>query len=263
VTDIVGDEANLFTPERRKRIRTVVLEQGRATVPRLSQQFRVSEVTIRKDLAWLEGAGQVQRVHGGAVVLERDEIEHDFARREKQRQEEKARIGRVAAELVHNGDTIALDSSSTALALARCLRERRGLTVITNGLRTAQELVGAEGVTILMPGGIVRPESLSLVGGWGASMFSRVHIARVFLGAQGITMAEGLMDVNTEEVIMKREMMEAAREVVALVDHSKWGHIALATSCAFERIAHIVTNEPVASEFREAVGKRGITLHLA
>ncbi len=83
MTELVESELNLFTFERRKRIRMVVMGQGRATVPELSQQFGVSEVTIRKDLAWLEMQGQVQRVHGGAVALERDEIEHNFARRDR------------------------------------------------------------------------------------------------------------------------------------------------------------------------------------
>lgn len=263
MTELVESELNLFTPERRKRIRMVVVRLGRATVPELSQQFGVSEVTIRKDLAWLEVQGQVQRVHGGAVALERDEIEHDFAGREKQQQQEKARIGRVAAELVHDGDTIALDTSSTALAMARCLRERRGLTVITNGLRTAQELAGVAGITVLMPGGMVRSESLSLVGGWGINMLGQVHITRAFLGAQGITVAEGLTDVNAEEVMMKRNMVAAAREVVALVDHSKWGRVALATSCPFEQIGYIVTDGPIAPEFRESAIEKGIILHFA
>jgi DeoR/GlpR family transcriptional regulator of sugar metabolism len=263
VTELVEGELNLFTPERRKRIRTVVVEMGRATVPELSQHFGVSEVTIRKDLAWLEGLGQLQRVHGGAVALERDEIEHNFARREKQQQQEKARIGQVAARLVRDGDTIALDTSSTALALARCLRDRYGLTIITNGLRTAQELAGVEGITILMPGGIVRSESLSLVGDWGVSMLSQIHITRAFLGAQGITTAEGLTDVNAEEVTMKRNMVAAAREVVALVDRTKWGRVALATSCSFEQIDHLVTNMPIVPDFREAAIEQNIMLHLA
>ncbi len=172
-------------------------------------------------------------------------------------------IGQVAAGLVHDGDTIALDTSSTALALARCLRERRGLTVITNGLRTAQELAGVEGITVLMPGGVIRSESLSLVGGWGINMLSQVHITRAFLGAQGITVAEGLTDVNAEEVTMKRNMIAAAREIVALVDHSKWGRIALATSCPFEQISHIITDGSIAPEFREAAIEKGIILHFA
>ena len=240
----------LFTTERRAHIAALVLAQQRVTVAALRARFGVSEVTLRKDLDWLEDHGQLVRTHGGAIAPQREIAESAFAVRERQQHAEKHRIGQAAAALVHDGDTIALDASTTALALARCLTERQELTVVTSGLRVAQELATATGVMVLMPGGMVRAEAFSLVGGWGTSLLEQVHIHKAFVGAQGLTITEGLTDVNADEIAMKRALVNAAREVVAIVDHTKWEHVALATFCDFTALTHIITDEPTPSTLR-------------
>ncbi|MBA3825884.1 MAG: DeoR/GlpR transcriptional regulator [Ktedonobacterales bacterium] len=250
----------LFTAERRQQIATLVAAAGRVTVAELRARFGVSEVTLRKDLIALEGEGKLQRTHGGAIILPHEVTEQDFVRREALQAAEKARIATMATTLVVDGTTIALDASTSALALARQVRGRRDLTVVTSGLRITLELAGAPGITVLMPGGQVRPEALSLVGGWGAGVLGQVHIQRAFVGAQGLTQAAGLTDVNAAEVAMKRDLVGAASEVVALVDHTKWGQAALATFCPFEALSTIVTDASVAPDLAHAAQQAGIAL---
>jgi DeoR/GlpR family transcriptional regulator of sugar metabolism len=234
--------APLFTHERRQQIAHILEAQQRVTVSELSRLFSVSEVTIRKDLAWLETQKVAVRTHGGAVAVVAGTNEMGFDVREHLQQTEKDRIGSAAADSVQNGETIFIDASTTGLAMAQLLKTRRDLTVVTNGLRSGMILVGLPGISVLIPGGILREESFSLVGTWGTAVLKQIHISRAFLGARGFTFNEGLTDVNGEEVELKRAIVASAREVVAIIDHSKWGEIALATFCPIERIKMIITD---------------------
>ena len=136
--------------------------------------------------------------------------------------------------MVVDGESIAFDASTTALAVARHLRHGAAgahLTVITNGLRIAQELAGIPGITVAMPGGFVRWEALSVVGPLGDGLFRKVNVQKAFLGAAGFSLESGLSDATEEEAQIKRSMADAAQEVIGIVDSSKWGRSAFATFC--------------------------------
>jgi DeoR/GlpR family transcriptional regulator of sugar metabolism len=253
----------LFTHERRQQIAQILEAQQRVTVAELSQLFSVSEVTIRKDLTWLETQKIAVRTHGGAVLALAGTNEIGFDIREHLKQSEKDRIGAAAASMVQDGETIFIDASTTGLAMAQLLRSRRELTVVTNGLRSGMMLVGVPGISVLIPGGMLRETSFSLVGTWGAAMLKQIHISRAFLGARGFTLNEGLTDVNGEEVELKREIIASAREVVAIIDHSKWGQVALATFCPLEHIKMIITDAKAPHEMIELVRARDIEVSIA
>ena len=195
---LTNTTSTLFTHERRQYIIQLLEQQQRVTVLELSQLFAVSEVTIRKDLAWLESQKLAVRTHGGAVLPTSGPTEIGFDLRERLQQEEKEHIGTVAASMVQDGETIAIDASTTALAMAQFLKNKRELTVVTNGLRAGMELAQVPGISVLMPGGMLRQESYSLVGSWSESILQRIHISKAFLGAKGFTLAEGLTDVHGE-----------------------------------------------------------------
>ncbi|MDB5078094.1 MAG: hypothetical protein JWP00_18 [Chloroflexi bacterium] len=251
--------SDLFTHERRQQIINILEEQQRATVPELSRRFDVSEVTIRKDLAWLANLKPIVRTHGGAVLVSGNGNELDFDTRERLQHQEKARIGAAGANLVNDGETIALDSSTSALYLARALRSTfKELTVVTNNLRSAMELCGKPGVSVIMSGGIVRWEAYSLINTLEDSIFQHVHIKRAFVGAKGFSLDEGLTDVNRDEVLLKRTMVEAAKEVVALIDHTKWDRIALATFCKTDRLKTIITDAATPKHLIATVRDYGI-----
>jgi len=259
-----ADEPILFTPERRQQIVRTLEEEQRVTVPELSQYFAVSEVTIRKDLAWLEAQGLVVRTHGGAILttVESSASEMGFDLRVRLQSAEKERIGEAAASYVQDGETIALDASTTALAMAPFLRSKRELTVVTNGVRTAMDLIQAPAVSVLMLGGMLRQESFSLVGTWGRSVLQQIHIGKAFVGARGLTTREGLTDVNGEEVELKRAIVEAAKEVIAVIDASKWDQVALATFCPLERLTRIITDVQAPMHLVEQMRKVGIEVIL-
>lgn len=236
---------DVFARERQNDIARIVEELGRARVTGLADRFGVSAVTIRKDLVVLEREQRLLRTHGGAIALEQRAPERAFEVRERLHRSEKIAIGRAAADLVTDGESIALDASTTALYVARALKARGGwhqVTVMTNGLRIASELSGVPGLAVAVPGGWVRWEARSVVGGLGEAVFGRINIQKAFVGSAGFTIESGLSDASEEEALMKRAMVNAAREVIAIVDHTKWGRTAVATFCPTTGITRVLTD---------------------
>ena len=255
---------DVFAEERQDHIARIVEEHGRARVADLASTFRVSGVTIRKDLAALERQGRVVRTHGGAVTLGRAGAERAFDVRERIQPDEKDAIGREAAGMVVDGESIALDASTTALALARHLKARGGwlhLTVITNGLRIASELAGHPGISVVMPAGFLRWEALSLVGPLGEGLFEKVNIQKAFMGAAGFSIEAGLSDATEEEAQIKRLMVEGASEVVGLVDHTKWERAAFATFCETADLDAVITDAGAPAAMVEQLRRSGIAIH--
>lgn len=215
------------------------------TVAELGALFGVSEVTIRSDLAYLAERGLVLRTHGGATLPERRQLELSHAARERINVELKQRIARAALELVGDHESIILDASTTALQIARAIKERSGwagLTVVTNGVFTAIELVGVPGVTTIVTGGILRETAVSVTGSFAQELLAKVNVNVGFFGGVGLTAEHGLTDADIAEVQMKTSMVDACRRVVAVVDHTKLGQVALATFAPIERIGLVITD---------------------
>jgi DeoR/GlpR family transcriptional regulator of sugar metabolism len=256
-----ASSGDVFARERQEHIVRLVEEHGRARVSDLAGRFGVSAVTIRKDLLALESEQRLVRTHGGAIARGRSRPELSFDIRERLQADEKRGIGAAAAALVHDGESIVMDASTTALSVARHLKAIDGwsqLTVITNGLRLSSELAGQAGITVLMLGGRVRWEALSVVGQLGDGLFRRVNVQKAFLGAAGFTLESGLADATEEESQIKRSMVAAAREVIAIVDHTKWEHAAFATFCPTDRLSVVLTDQQAPEPMvRDLVG-RGI-----
>ncbi len=260
------DLSLIFTRERRDLIARIVQEHGRARVADLSQRMRVSTVTIRKDLEALAAEGRILRAHGGALAITDAAAEGAFDVRERYQRAEKDRIGAAAAATVVDGESVALDASTTALAVARHLRARGGwvhLTVITNGLRIASELAGVPGITVAMPGGFVRWEAMSVVGPLGEGLLSRVNIQRAFMGAAGFTIESGLSDATQEEADIKRLMTTHARQVIGVIDHTKWERAAFATFCSTQELTTIISDAPPARPTVDALTRLGVGLTIA
>ncbi len=250
-----------FAEERQHQIGRLVVERGRVRVGDLAERFGVSGVTIRKDLAQLERQGRLVRTHGGAVSPAGAGAERAFDVRERLQRAEKDAIGRAAAAMVTDGESIALDASTTAFAMARHLRAQRDwlhLTVVTNGLRIALELAGCPGLTVVMPGGFIRPEALSLVGPMGEGLLQRVNVQRAFLGATGFSAEAGLCDGTEEEAQIKRLLVAAASETIGLVDHTKWARTSLATFCPTASLDAVITDRPAPPEMAAALRAAGV-----
>ncbi|MDQ2952111.1 MAG: DeoR/GlpR family DNA-binding transcription regulator [Chloroflexota bacterium] len=214
-------------------------------VGELGELFGVSEVTIRTDLAYLAGRGLAVRTHGGATLPERRQLELSHAARERTNVELKQRIANAAIDLVANHESVMLDASTTALQIARAIKQRGGwqdLTVVTNGIFTAIELVGAPGVTTIITGGVVRETAVSVTGGLAEELLSKVNANVGFFGGLGLTAKNGLTDADIQEIQMKSSMVDACQKVVAVVDHTKLGQLALATFAPIDRIDLVITD---------------------
>jgi len=249
--------------ERQQAILTLLQQQKSVSVSDLSKRFGVSAVTIRSDLSELDQRGLLTRTHGGAVLPDPHiEPEPVVAQRRLSHREEKQRMGAAAAALVHDGEAIALDASTSALAVAEQIKERRELTVVTNGLMAAIELADAPGVSVMMPGGILRREAFSLVGGMGNDLLAQLNISKGFFGARGVTIAEGLTDVDNFEVEMKRSLVAACKEVIAVVDSSKWGHLAVASFASLEQVNQVIADAAAPAEMVAGLRGRGIEVIL-
>lgn len=253
----------LFLQERLDQILVVLQDQGRVSVSELRERFGVSAVTIRNDLATLERQGRLLRTHGGAVPSPSPSTEPPaFDLRKDLHRDEKERIGRAAAALVRDGDSIVLDASTTAWQIARNLKDRRELTVITNGLFIALEFIDSPGVTVVMPGGQLRVASASLVGADGACILDHRHVQRGFFGAGGFALEEGLTDTNLHEVELKQRMLARCKQVVAIVDSSKWGEVTFAPLASVEQLDRVITDDGAPADMVAALRERGIDVSL-
>lgn len=234
--------AELYLAERRRAIVELVQAQGRVTVAELSQRFGVSEVTIRADLQTLAEQKLLVRTHGGAVALGSDAGDLALALCRQQRVKEKSRIGQAGAERIANGDAIFLDSSSTSLAIAYHLKQHRYVTVVTNSLEIAHELFDAPTVDVVMVGGVLQRETASLVGAHGLDDIRNFNLQKGFFGAHGIDRVAGLTDVSADEAAVKRPLAAMCRQVIAVLDATKWGRVGLASFAGLDQVSVIITD---------------------
>lgn len=254
--------SNMFAEERKHRI-LQVLEQGEAVrVSDLSRTLRVSEASVRRDLRDLEEAGLLKRTHGGAVGPHAAAYEPSLSEKEDRYRAEKAAIARMAAEMVQDGEVILLDAGSTTLAIARLLKSRRNLTVVTNSLSVASELAGSR-MEVLVAGGSLRPPTRALVGPVAEAALAGLHADRLFLGANGVDLRKGVTTPNLVEAQTKRAMVESAREVVVVADHSKVGRVTFSRVCGLDRVRALITDDAAPPSFIQALENQGVKVYLA
>jgi DeoR family transcriptional regulator of aga operon len=244
--------------DRRQATLERLTERGEVSVAELSRDAGVSEMTIRRDLEALERDGVLRRVHGGAISAVSRSYEPPFALREGRCQEAKTRIGRVAASLLSEGDTAVIDVGTTALEVARSLAGASGLTILTPSLRAAHLLSGAEGVRVIVTGGILRPGELSLVGDLAERAFEELYCDTAFIGVGGVAAEVGLTEFNLDDARVKRAALANARRCVALADGSKLGKVAFARICALERVDVLVTDSSAGEEELEPIRSAGV-----
>lgn len=219
----------MFREERHQAILALLQAHGRVSVADLSDRFGVSEVTIRVDLQALADQGSVVRTHGGAILAGYGIQELSLLRRRQRQVAEKARIAAAAAELVGDGEAIFLDSSSTTLAILPHIKQRYDLTVVTNSLVVAQELLGFPRITVVMPGGTLHHDTVSLIDAGGLTIVERYNISKGFFGAHGLTLVDGFTDVSEAEARLKRSIVGMCRQVITLLDATKWGRAGVAS----------------------------------
>jgi DeoR family transcriptional regulator of aga operon len=189
-----------------------------------------------------------------------------FATRQQLHAAQKECIGALAASLVQPLDSILLDASTTALAVGRVLKQRQDLTevtIISTGVWTALEMLGTPHLNIMLAGGNLRNTTGSIIGSIAREVLSKINIHRAFLGAWGLTVTHGLTEANMQEVELKQFIIERCQEVIAVVDSSKFGQVALSTFAPLDKISRIVTDDGAPTEMVAEFRARGIEVLIA
>ncbi len=246
------------TVGRRGLILKLLDESGQVNVKELSEQFGVSEVTIRNDLSQLELKNLLIRARGGAIKVDKVNFDLQISGKSVKNVREKGAIGRKAAKLIEEGDTIVLDSGTTTIEIIPYLRKFKNLTVITNGLNIAVALVEAENVKVIVPGGTLRKRNLSLVGSLAKDSFGQFFFDKLFLGADGIDINLGLSTPDLEEAALNRTMLKMAKKVIVVADSSKFRKRSMAVIAKINLIDVLVTDKGIRQEDYDSFTKAGI-----
>ncbi|MBW7997090.1 MAG: DeoR/GlpR transcriptional regulator [Candidatus Glassbacteria bacterium] len=236
----------MFTEERQQKILELIQQTGKIRISELTEQFGVSEVTLRNDLSLLARKGYLTRTHGGALLQENSifpgRARLSFGGKGVPNLAAKRAIGKRAVEYVESGMNILLDAGTTILEIARNLHGFRNLTVITDSIPVAVELSGEEEITVLLTGGVLRSASLAVIGPESWSMLENIHVQRAFIGARGVSAERGFFCGNSVEGETKRRMMAVAEEKFAVVDASKFGASSLVPFAELADFDYILTD---------------------
>ncbi|UNK41237.1 DeoR/GlpR family DNA-binding transcription regulator [Luteimonas sp. S4-F44] len=253
------------TSQRRLRISELVRQHGSVQVASLAELFGVSVQTVRKDLRYLAERGVMARAYGGAIdssVVGGPAAEPAYEVKRSERLDAKRRIGRLAATLIKAGDTIAIDSGTTAIQLAEALPNIQ-VTVVTNDFGVLTALTPKNNVDIVMLGGELRRKNMAFYGGMTVDAIDALHVDVVFLGVDGFDLERGITTHYEPEAMLNRKMIEAARKVVAITDSSKFGRICLHRIMPVADLDTLITDSGAPEDVREASRQLGFELLLA
>ncbi|WP_404455021.1 DeoR/GlpR family DNA-binding transcription regulator [Oceanobacillus kapialis] len=251
--------SKMFAEERRNLILTQLQKEKRLAVKELAHSLNVSEATLRTDLNIMEEEGLLTRTHGGAVLNESTSPKNSFTERAMRNIEYKQSITNKAIELIQYKSSILLDASTTALELARKLKETDiRLTVVTNGLSTAIELKENPNINVIVLGGIARIGSMALEGLIGSAILNKINIDIMFTSASGFTVEDGLTDFNVYEVELKKQMIEKADKLVTLIDHTKIGKSSISSFATTDQIDTFITDKKLSDELTKELSSHGI-----
>jgi DeoR/GlpR family transcriptional regulator of sugar metabolism len=259
----VSENQNLLAEQRRALILDEVRRRGGVRVNELTRKLGVSDMTVRRDLDALARQGVLEKVHGGAVpVVEASTHEPGFEAKSGLELTAKEDIARAAAELVAPGSAIALSGGTTTYALAHQLLDVPDLTVVTNSVRVADVFHSAQrtsgqrqgAATVVLTGG-VRTPSDSLVGPVADQAIAALHFDVLFLGVHGISLEAGLSTPNLAEAETNRRLVQSARRVVVVADHTKWGTVGLSSFAALEQVDTLVTDAGLPAEARVEIAE--------
>ena len=245
--------------ERRQKIMELLRRDNKVYVSELAKLFKVTEETIRRDLEKLEGQDLLRRSYGGAIISESTSEDLPFTKRSSLNNESKQAIASKAYDLIHDGDTVMVDSSTTGQMLLQQLKGRKRITVITNSIRLMNDFMNS-GFQMICTGGKMRESSCALTGSTAYQTLHNYFVDYAFISCKGIDMDKGVMESNESESKIKEIMMEQARKTVLLVDHSKFNKTAFVKCDDFSHIHCVVTDEEPSREWQDFFLERHIRL---
>ena len=253
--------ADHLADHRQELIMSVLSARGECRTKQLAEQFQSSEMTLRRDLAELEKRGLLRRVHGGAVLLNRDV---DYAQRVELDHAQKQWVGRAASRLLKSGQTVYLDAGTTACEMARAIAQGlpqvSDLSIVTNGISIAGELAGRTPYQLQLIGGEIYQNALSTVGPVALAQIANLNIDVFYMAAGAVDIHAGWTNSNLIEAMVKRAVVARSKSVVSICDSAKWGQESFATIVPLEGVSRWVVDRGLAPEGVAAARAADITL---
>ncbi|GGC84433.1 DeoR family regulatory proteins [Thalassobacillus devorans] len=244
----------MLQAERRNNIIQELHIDGTVHIEQLASKFKVSAMTIRRDLAALEKEGQLVRSHGGAVLPESMAQEVPYQTKLSSFKEEKEQIAKKAVELVPENSRILLDSGTTNLEIAKLLKSRRDLVIVTNDAKISMELLHSES-TVISTGGELQKDIGAFIGTHVQEMLRNIKVDVVFLGANAVDLTDGISTPSMEKAYIKKLMVRSARAKWVIADHSKFNKQAFAHVCTFDEVNGIITDDQIDDQTRQQLEK--------
>jgi DeoR family fructose operon transcriptional repressor len=249
----------MLSEERRNKILEIVNHDKIIKIDDITEKFNISVATARRDLDILEEQLYIKRIYGGAALVMPSGTEPLFFTREMENRTEKIAIGKAAAEMVVEGDTIYIDTGTTTLEVARNLMKINNITVLTSSLTIMNELANSN-VTVYSLGGKIRPHELSMSGSIAINALEQFCVEKAFIGAAGVTFNEGISDFNYEEAQVRLMAIKRAKQSILVADSSKFGNNAFARTCSLDYFHTIITDINLPKVFVDGIKDRKINL---
>ncbi|CAM3589363.1 MULTISPECIES: DeoR/GlpR family DNA-binding transcription regulator [Paenibacillus] len=259
---LMGWVRGMFPLERQQKIIELLTIRKVMKITELTDELKISVDTLRRDLNILTDQGRIEKIYGGVKLAESRFGESSMDERMVSHLEEKDRIARKCSEFVAEGDCIYIDSGSTTYQIAKYVKLRKKLTVVTNSLPVAMELMDSD-VELIMIGGKIRREEQSVVAYEYIFNFHELNVQKAFICCSGITIERGISDYNLEEAITRKKMIELSKEVYVMADSTKFGKDVTVSIASLDKIDYIVTDSNVNRGFIPKFKKTGTELVIA
>jgi DeoR family transcriptional regulator of aga operon len=251
--------------ERQEQLLGYLQQHGSITVSELIGLFHCSEATARRDLEELEQTGRIIRTMGGGAKYAESGLSREIPFFEKQKAlyPEKEAIAYAAAELVQEGDVIGLTGGTTTFLIARALKRKRRITVVTNAVNIAMELADNDAIQVVLTGGVLRNQSYELCGPLAEQTVKAVNIHTMFMGIDGLTAEQGVSTYSELEANIARLLMERSDRTVAVFDHTKAGRSSLFHVAPLSRLHACISDAELPGDIRHALAAGGVALYVA
>lgn len=245
--------------ERKNEILNKLRMEQRVLVSELAVRYGVTEETIRRDLDKLEKEGYATKTYGGAIWGNSTKTDLSYTIRNKTNVEAKTIIATLVSQMIQDGDHLMLDDSSTSLYIAKQLKDKKNLTIVTYSVEIIMELASVEGFTILSTGGQLKPDSLSFTGHQVAETLSRFHVDKAILSCKGIDPAAGITDSAESHAVAKKSMIQNAKEVFLVLDDSKLDKVSFVQIALLEKLDRLILNQKPSQQWLDHLHSLGVT----
>jgi len=250
----------MLKEQRKRKIIDLIEANKQVFIAELADQFNVSEMTIRRDLDELGQTGVIQRIHGGAIIIERSEINYELPiiERSHEQAKEKQKIAEKIVSMIQDGEKIFLGSGTTTLAIAEKLHHHHDLTVLTNAITIINCLIPMKNITLIVFGGFLRRAELSMIGHFTQEALKDIQVDKVIIGIRGIHIEQGLTSDHLQELYTDQAILKLSKIIIIAADHTKFGHVAAIRTAPITSASMIVTDDQAPDEMINQIRSLGV-----